>query len=98
MMNDVPTTTPVSGCVECGAGFGDAHWPGCSALHATPGLEPGLGHAIRTCRDQGWAVAHVPGEGWRPCRPDEPDSYVDLSRYAFWLENGEGGLGASAGG
>jgi hypothetical protein len=97
MANDVPTTTPFSGCIECGAGFGDAHWPGCSALRAGPGHGRDLAHVIRTCRERGWAVVHVPGEGWRPCRLDEPGSYVDLGRYAYWLENGEGGLEASAG-
>jgi hypothetical protein len=61
------------------------------------GQAPGLGDATAVCRERGWAVVHVPGRGWRPCRPDEPDSYVDLSRFAYWLENGEGGLETSAG-
>jgi hypothetical protein len=97
MGDDVPTTTPFSGCIECGAGFGDAHWPGCSALRPSSVHEPGLGHALLTCRERGWAVVHVPGEGWRPCRPDEPGAYVDLGRYAYWIENGESGLEGSAG-
>jgi hypothetical protein len=41
------------------------------------------------CRRRGWAVAYVPGEGFRPCHPDEPWSYLDLDRYAFWLEHGD---------
>jgi hypothetical protein len=97
-MDRPPTTTPFSGCVECGAGFGDPHWPGCGALRNRSGFEPSVGDAIRMCRERGWAVVHVPGEGWRPCSPDEPGSYVDLSRYAYWLENGEAGLDGSAGG
>jgi hypothetical protein len=37
----------------------------------------------------GWAVVHVPGEGLRPFRPDEPGAYTDLNRYAYWLANGD---------
>lgn len=98
MRDNAPTTTPFSGCIKRGAGFGETHWPGCGALRADAVHRPGLEHAIRTCRERGWAVVHVPGEGWRPCRPDEPDSYVDLGRFAYWPENGEGGLETSAGG
>lgn len=41
------------------------------------------------CRTRGWTVVHVPGEGFRPCHPDEPGSYLDLDRYAYWLEHGD---------
>jgi hypothetical protein len=30
--------------------------------------------------------------GFRPCRPDEPGSYIDLDRYVYWLANGEASL------
>jgi acyl-CoA reductase-like NAD-dependent aldehyde dehydrogenase len=33
----------------------------------------------------GWA----PGEGLRPCRPDDPGAYIDLDRYAYWLAYGD---------
>jgi hypothetical protein len=32
------------------------------------------------------------GGGFRPCRPDEFGSYVDLGRYAYWLDNGDASL------
>jgi hypothetical protein len=82
-------------CLECGSNVGDPHWPGCgqATRRATrapaPGYEPGQAEAIRECRCRGWAVAHVDGEGFRPCEPGEPGSYVDLDRFAYWLEHGD---------
>ena len=73
-------------CPECGAGCGDPHWPGCGHSSA------GLADAVGECRRRGWAVVHVPGDGFRPCRPDEPGAYVDLDRYAHWLANGDASL------
>jgi hypothetical protein len=96
MIDGVPTATPFSGWVECGAGFGDPHWPGCSALNPGQGYERGIGHAIKTCRERGWAVAHVPAKAGGRAAP-KSRAYVDLSRYAYWLENGGDGLEASAG-
>jgi hypothetical protein len=64
-------------CRGCGAMSGDPHWPDCP-LEAFD-----LDQAIRTCRERGWSVAYVPGEGLRPCHPDEPGAYVDLDRYVF---------------
>jgi hypothetical protein len=49
-----------------------------------PNQVPALSHGIAECRHRGWAVVHVPGEGFRPCRADEPGAYVDLSLFAFW--------------
>jgi hypothetical protein len=45
--------------------------------------ELSLGEAISACRLNEWSVVHVPGEGVRPCRADDPGAYVDLDRYAF---------------
>jgi hypothetical protein len=47
---------------------------------------------FHVCRARGWAVAYVPGEGFRPCDPDEPGSYLDLDRYAYWIEHGDEAL------
>jgi hypothetical protein len=44
-----------------------------------------LDEAIRVCRERGWSVIYVPGEGFRPCPHDEPGAYVDLDRYHHWL-------------
>ena len=51
-----------------------------------------VGVAVGECRRRGWAVSHVPGEGFRPCRADEPGAYADLDRYAFWIRSGEAAL------
>ena len=85
-MNLFPLSTFFSSCPECGAGYGDPHWAGCGHAPAGPA------DAIGECRRRGWAVIHVPGEGFRPCRPDEPGSYVDLDRHVHWLTNGEASL------
>jgi hypothetical protein len=53
------------------------------AWRTVSGASGGLPRAIRTCRAHGWAVIHVPGEGFRPCHIDEPGAVVDLDRYAF---------------
>jgi hypothetical protein len=64
-----------SACPNCGADAGGPHAQGCAG-------EPiDFDEAIRECRRRGWAVTDVPGEGLRPCRPDEPGAYVDLDRY-----------------
>jgi hypothetical protein len=81
-------------CPECGAGYGDTHWPGCAyAPRRRSPRDPDIGRreaiAVNECRRRGWAVVHVPGEGLRPCRPDEPGAYTDLNRYAYWLANGD---------
>ena len=74
----------LSSCPECGAAYGEGHWPGCGR---TTALEE-----LLECRLRGWTAVHVPGEGFRPCRPDEPGAAADLDRYAFWLANGEAAL------
>ena len=85
-------------CPECGAGYGETHWPKCAVRESrgtptlTQGFAKGQAHAIRECRRRGWAVIDVPGQSLRPCRPDEPGSYVDLDRYAYWLEHGDRAL------
>ena len=78
-----------SGCVECGAPVGEQHWPGCGAGADRLGGLRRIAAAAAECRRRGWAVAEVPGEGLRPCDPSEPGSYVDLDRYAYWLEHGD---------
>jgi hypothetical protein len=55
-------------------------------------VAPGLAAALRECRRRGWAVSWVPGEGFRPCRPDEPGAYADLQRYAHWRAHGGAAL------
>ena len=87
----------LSSCPECGAGYGDPHWPACARARSGGGIRgagyhSGQAAAIRECRARGWAVTHVPGEGLRPCDPDEAGSYVDLDRYAYWLEHGDASL------
>jgi hypothetical protein len=57
-----------------------------------PGYTPGMRDAVTVCRQMGWAVMEVPGEGWRPCDPSEPGAYIDFDRYAFWLEHEAGEL------
>jgi hypothetical protein len=86
----------VGACPECGAGYGERHWPGCAAaagaLAATArerDRSPDLEAAIVECRRRGWATVRVPGEGWRPCAADEPGACVDLARHAFWREHGD---------
>jgi hypothetical protein len=48
-----------------------------------------LAEAVEVCHQRGWAVAYVAGEGFRPCKSDEPGAYVDLDRYYYWLRFGE---------
>jgi hypothetical protein len=86
----------LSNCPECGASFGDPHWPRCGQIAVDETEAPPRDHllvqsadAIREGRRRGWAVAHVPGEGFRPCRPGEPGSSVDLDRAAYWLTHGD---------
>lgn len=86
-------------CRECGASYGDAHWPRCGHAGRDETAAPARDHlltqsadAIRECRRRGWAVVHVPGEGFRPCRPGEPGSSVDLDRAAYWLTHGDAAL------
>lgn len=83
-------------CPECGAVVGEPHWPGCGvraegppAVQADGELVLGRDQALAECRRRGWAVAYVPGEGFRPCRPEEPGAYADLDRYAFWRSHGD---------
>jgi hypothetical protein len=93
MMGDEPSTRALfRACAECGAGFGEPHWPSCRAGRDTDEPDRSIARAVRICRDRGWAVAEVPGEGMRPCAPSDPGSYVDLDRYYYWLENGPGVL------
>ncbi len=51
------------------------------------GYTPSSRDAVSVCREKGWAVIHVAGEGWRPCDPREPGAYIDFDRYAYWLEH-----------
>ena len=78
-------------CPECGAGAGESHWPGCSlgAVCETHPKPAALYAIIHECRARGWAAVDVPGEGVRPCRPDEPGAFVDLARANFWVQHGE---------
>ncbi len=73
-------------CLECGAGVGETHWPGCT--RRAGGGDDDLMVAIGTCRERGWAAVHVEGEGFRPCEPADPGAYVDLDRYASWIGHG----------
>jgi hypothetical protein len=75
----------LASCPECGAAHGENHWPGC----ASSPEQFSLVEALAVCRQRGWAVAHVAGEGLRPCSPDEPGAYVDLDRYYYWLRFGD---------
>ena len=82
------------GCLECGAGYGDMHWPGCGQAAGSRGagsLDP-IGDAIAECRRRGWSAAFVPDEGWRPCAPHEPGASADLGRHAFWRVYGDQAL------
>jgi hypothetical protein len=81
-------------CIECGAGYGEAHWPECGAALSVPHsgwlTQPvERAAAAEECRRRGWSAAFVAGEGWRPCAPRDEGACLDLGRYAFWLEHGE---------
>jgi hypothetical protein len=70
-----------------------SHEPGVGAVHAHR-----IERLIAVCRRRGWAAAQVPGEGPRPCRPDDPGAFVHLERAVFWLEQGERGVHGAEGG
>ena len=82
-------------CPECGVEGGQPHGSGCAyqppRRSAAEDNATGRRGAIpfAECRRRGWSVVHVPGEGLRPCRADEPGAYLDLDRYAFWLDHGD---------
>jgi hypothetical protein len=99
-----PADSPVFGvCLECGAGYGEAHCPEGGAAHTVPHsgwvtrpLE--RARALRECRRRGWMAAFVEGEGRRPCSADEPGASEDLGRYAYWLDHGDDELAGADGG
>lgn len=89
-------------CPECGAGYGERHWPSCGAAIGSLGgygAPPGRsgGDMLGECLRRGWWCAEVPGQGWRPARARDRGAVPDTARYVFWREHGDAALEGAEG-